>query len=147
MNKLNLSASRAVLLRRICIIAAAAFMLFAGIFLLHERISIRAAVPDRSDWNLILVNRKHSIPSGYSVQLTRLSNGEQVDSRIYPALQSMFDDMRAHEVYPVVAAGYRTSDEQQRLMDEKIQAYRAEGASQSSAKKTGKGMGRCAWHQ
>lgn len=42
-------------------------------------------------WNLILVNRENYIPADYEVQLTELSNGKKVDSRIYPELQEMFN--------------------------------------------------------
>lgn len=45
-------------------------------------------------WNLILVNRDNYIPADYEVQLTELSNGEKVDSRIYPELQEMFNAAR-----------------------------------------------------
>ena len=40
--------------------------------------------------NLILVNDDYRIPRNYEVELTELSNGEKVDSRIYPQLQQMF---------------------------------------------------------
>ena len=46
-------------------------------------------------WNLILVNRENYIPADYEVQLTELSNGKKVDSRIYPELQEMFNAARA----------------------------------------------------
>lgn len=46
-------------------------------------------------WNLILVNRDNYIPDDYTVELTELSNGQKVDSRIYPSLQEMFDAARA----------------------------------------------------
>ena len=39
------------------------------------------------EWNLILVDRNHYIPNNYQVELTELSNGKKVDSRIYPELQ------------------------------------------------------------
>ena len=45
------------------------------------------------EWNLILVDRNHYIPNNYQVELTELSNGKKVDSRIYPELQQMFNDM------------------------------------------------------
>lgn len=38
------------------------------------------------DWKLILVNREYSVPKDYTVELTELSNGKKVDTRIYPAL-------------------------------------------------------------
>lgn len=63
-----------------------------------------------------------------------LSNGQSVDSRIYPDLQQMFDDMRAQGVYPVVASGYRTAEKQQELMDEKIDELKEQGYSNSEAK-------------
>ena len=50
------------------------------------------------DWQLILVNKNNPVPYDYEVELTTLSNGVQVDSRIYPDLQKMFDDMRDNYV-------------------------------------------------
>ena len=68
------------------------------------------------EWNLILVNRDHPIPENYDITLTLLSNGRQVDSRIYP----------------------RTHADQQQLMDEKVQAYRNEGYGQDEAESLAK---------
>ena len=85
-------------------------------------------------WNLILVNKYYKIPSGYYPELTELSNGQKVDSRIYPQLQKMFDDARAAGLELFVREGYRTTQEQQKIMDEKIEEYRAEGYSHSEAK-------------
>ena len=89
---------------------------------------------DKTAWNLILVNKWNYIPDDYEVELTQLSNGQTVDTRIYPALQKMFDDARADGIYPVVVSGYRTGERQQSLMDEKIDAYEAEGYSSAEAK-------------
>lgn len=61
-------------------------------------------------WSLLLVNRTNPLPDDYQVEITQLSNGQSVDKRIYPALQSMFDDARADGVYPIVASGYRTAE-------------------------------------
>jgi D-alanyl-D-alanine carboxypeptidase len=79
--------------------------------------------PD-AEWELMLVNRWNAVSENYSVdELVTLSNGYQVDARIYPDLQEMFDEMRAEGVYPVVASGYRTYQRQVEIMDEKIQGY------------------------
>ena len=86
-------------------------------------------------WNLILVNRDNCIPADYEVQLTELSNGEKVDSRIYPELQEMFNAAREQGYGLFVREGYRTQEEQQQLMDEKIEAYENEGKSKPEAKK------------
>ena len=89
-------------------------------------------------WNLILVNWEYKIPKDWNVELTELSNGQSVDSRIYPDLQQMFDDMRAQGVYPVIASGYRTAKKQQALMDEKVDSFLAQGYSKSEAKSEAK---------
>lgn len=86
-------------------------------------------------WNLILVNRDSYIPDDYQVELTELSNGEKVDSRIYPELQEMFNDARAQGYGLFVREGYRKQEEQQQLLDEKIEAYENEGKSKPEAKK------------
>lgn len=51
-------------------------------------------IPVAEEWNLIVVNRWNKIPEDFSISLTELSNGQKVDSRIYPYLQEMFDGMR-----------------------------------------------------
>lgn len=86
-------------------------------------------------WNLILVNRDNYIPDDYKLELTELSNGRKVDSRIYPELQEMFDDARAQGYGLFVREGYRTQEEQQQILDEKIEAYENEGNSKSKARK------------
>ena len=88
-----------------------------------------------NDWNLILVNRDSYIPDDYQVEFTELSNGKKVDSKIYPELQEMFNDARAQGYGLFVREGYRTQEEQQQLLDEKIEAYENEGKSKSEAKK------------
>ena len=85
-------------------------------------------------WMLLLVNSSNAIPDGYApTELTELSNGQSVDKRIYPSLQSMFDDARAQGVYPVVSSGYRTAKQQQSEMDDKIQEYIDDGKSEDEA--------------
>ena len=90
------------------------------------------------DWNLILVNSSNYIPDDYEVELTELSNGEKVDSRIYPELQGMFNAARAEGYGLFVAAGYRTQEKQQQLLDDKIVAYEKEGYSKSEAERLAK---------
>lgn len=86
-------------------------------------------------WNLMLVNRDSYIPDDYEVELTELSNGRKVDSRIYPELQEMFDNARAMGLELFVREGYRTEEEQQQLLDEKTEEYKNEGYSRSEAQK------------
>ena len=90
------------------------------------------------EWNLIVVNRWNELPEDYDVELTELSNGQMVDSRIYPYLQEMFDAARTEDVYPVVREGYRTAEEQQEILDDKIQSYINQEYSQVKAERTAK---------
>lgn len=83
---------------------------------------------------LTLVNADHAVPRGWNVELTTLSNGEQVASMIYPDLQEMFDDMRAQGIYPFVRAGYRSREMQEQVLEDRIASYRSEGYSKSRAR-------------
>lgn len=69
------------------------------------------------------------------MELTLLSNGKKVDSRIYPELQQMFDDARAAGLSLFVREGYRTEEEQRQIMDDKLAGYEAQGYSEENAKK------------
>lgn len=86
-------------------------------------------------WSLILVNSKNYVPNHYEFELTTLSNGKRVDSRIYPELQAMFDAARADGLQLFVREGYRTHDEQEKLLADKIQSYCNEGYSRLEAKR------------
>ena len=79
---------------------------------------------DTNGWNLILVNEDYHVPQNYAVKLTKLDNGERVDARIYPALQDMFDAAEEEGIYMIVREGYRTQEDQQKLMDEKVEEYK-----------------------
>lgn len=92
----------------------------------------------KSSLQVIVVNRWNEIPEDYSVTLTELENGQKVDSRIYPYLQEMFDAMRADGIYPIVREGYRTAEEQQAILDERIQRYMDEGYTRARAERTAK---------
>ncbi len=93
-----------------------------------------SAQQQEPEWNLILVNRDNEIPADFEIPaMTLLSNGEQVDSRMYPDLQEMFDTARAQGYGLFVASGYRTQEKQQQLLDDKIAAYEYEGHSREEA--------------
>ena len=96
------------------------------------------SIPVSEEWNLIVVNRWNEIPEDFFISLTELSNGQSVDSRIYPYLQEMFDVAREDNIYPIVREGYRTTEEQGEIFNEKVQAYINEGYSKARAEKTAK---------
>ncbi len=96
---------------------------------------IRPAEDSGQDWRLILVNKAHPIPEDWEISFTELSNGNRVDSRIYPDLQQMFDDARAAGLGLFVREGYRTWEEQQQLMDDKVAAFIQEGYERPEAER------------
>ena len=104
----------------------------------YSRLSFTHEISVSEEWNLIIVNRWNELPEDYSVELTELSNGQKVDSRIYPYLQEMFDAAREEGVYPVVREGYRTAEEQQEILEDRIQTYINQGYSRSRAERTAK---------
>lgn len=101
-------------------------------FILHKN---KQYADTTGDWKLILVDRNHYIPKDYQMNLTRLSNGKQVDSRIYPSLQKMFNDARARGLALFVREGYRTYQDQKQIMNEKIRYYEEQGNFKHQATK------------
>lgn len=103
-----------------------------------EKTSSSTAEYDEIEWNLILINEWNRIPNNYEVSLSKLSNGESVDTRILSSLQDMFDTAREDGIYPVVASGYRTEKVQKQIMEDKIASYKESGFSSSQAKSMAK---------
>lgn len=100
--------------------------------------SIAHRISSSKEWNLVVVNQWNELPEDYSVELIELSNGQKVDSRIYPYLQEMFDAARADGIYPIVREGYRTAKDQQKILEDRIQTYINQGYSKSRAERTAK---------
>ena len=87
------------------------------------------------DWRLLLVNRDHPMEEEFDGELTDLRYGQRVDSRIYPDLQEMFDEMRLSGLEPRVVQGYRTREEQEERFENKIKEYMGYGKSREEARK------------
>ena len=83
---------------------------------------------------LVLVNDSHPLSVLTPPELVTLSNGKSVDARMYPALQAMFDAMRAKGLSPFVREGFRTNEMQQDILDTRIQKYVNQGYSKEKAR-------------
>mgnify|MGYP004517112277 FL=1 len=127
-----------VKLLKVIVVVYLLLILYQLIGNVYSRLSNTHEIQVPEEWNLIVVNRWNELPEDYDVELTELSNGQMVDSRIYPYLQEMFDAARTEDVYPVVREGYRTAEEQQEILDDKIQSYINQGYSQAKAERTAK---------
>jgi len=88
---------------------------------------------ENEDWALLLVNYDHPLPSNYSFEILTLSNNEEVDERIYPSLQSMFDDARNEGINLFVRSGYRDREEQEIIFQNTFNGYLNEGMSEEEA--------------
>ena len=80
----------------------------------------------------------------YKTRPVKTGSPEKVDQEIRDRItismrmgefEEFFDDMRMEGVYPVVGEGYRSEQQQQEMMQEKIDAYLAEGYSERKARK------------
>jgi len=91
--------------------------------------------PENVDPLIMLVNRYNPLPDDYTVETVLLSNGKQVSELIYDDLQQMFDDARTQGFAPYVSEGLRTGEEQEKMMQEYIDAYIAEGYTEKEAKR------------
>ncbi len=97
---------------------------------LEERLAESAA----AEWSLILINGSNPLPEGFAVpELSTLDNGYQIDSRVYPALQSMLEGARAAGYHPMVCSAYRTDDKQTTLHRQKVNYYLSRGYSRDRA--------------
>jgi D-alanyl-D-alanine carboxypeptidase len=86
-----------------------------------------------ADWSLVLVNQWEPLEGELAIDFAELSNGELVDIRIFAELQDMLDDARDEGMNAEVVSGYRSDEEQQRIMDDKIAQYQSEGYSDEQA--------------
>ena len=91
-------------------------------------------VAQEEDWKLMLVNPWNTVPEGYQPELKALSNGLQVDERIYDALTEMLADCRAAGLNPIVCSAYRTEETQTRLFETKISRVLASGVPEDQAR-------------
>ena len=94
-----------------------------------------AAQPASEDWMLRLANKTHPVGEYAPPALVTLKNGTKVDARMYPALQKMYDDMRAQGLKPMTREAYRTYAQQQDIMQTRIRQHKNEGKSDKEAKR------------
>ena len=86
-----------------------------------------------SDWELLLVNKNHNVPEGYSVELEEIEEGHQVDKRIAESLIQMLADARKEGLSPIICSSYRTNAKQQKLYNNKVKEYKIWGCSSEEA--------------
>lgn len=88
---------------------------------------------DNSNWQTLLVNEQHPLPSNFTVQLTQIESNQWVDTRIADNLQEMLSDCRSAGLCPIICSSYRTYETQQNLFQNKIQRLMEEGYTESAS--------------
>ncbi|MBD5542871.1 MAG: M15 family metallopeptidase [Lachnospiraceae bacterium] len=81
------------------------------------------------DWQLVLINKHHSIPDDYTFTLGTIRGGMQCDERIIPELMEMLQAAKEDGVSLIVCSPYRDMNRQQVLFERKIKAYMRQGYS------------------
>ena len=88
---------------------------------------------DEDAWMLLLVNETHPLDQDYEVELSTVSSGQKVDSRILDPLNEMLSAMYQEGLRPLVCSGYRTVEKQSTLFEEYIEERLAEGWTYEAA--------------
>ena len=92
---------------------------------------------DRNNWKTVLINNEYYLDKEYKPKCVKLANGVKVSKRIYPHLQSMFDDARKQGISITVGSGYRSWEEQNELWEEEMNRLDEKGVSLHDAVKRG----------
>jgi len=118
------------------LVVLAIFLIGSNIF--FNTLITKNTLDTAQPWNLLLVNADNPINYVVEMDLATLNSGEQVDERIVPYLQDMINAAREEGIYPLVTSGYRTTDYQRKLMEEKIESYVLLGYSRKQASELAK---------
>lgn len=95
--------------------------------------AIETAQVAMNDWKLVLVNEKNPLPEGFTVEVSKLPNGKEFDSRAIGELESMINAAKADGVSIFVTSSYRSYDYQVGLFNRKINQYKAQGYNDTEA--------------
>lgn len=77
-----------------------------------------APQPAPADWRLVLVSAEHPLAESYSVELTKLSGGMEVDKRCYSDLQNLLTACKEAGFSPTIVSAYVSREAQQAIYDE-----------------------------
>lgn len=90
---------------------------------------------DKSDWRLVLINKQHPVPEGYSFELGTIKGSMKCDARILDDLFAMFQAAKKDGMNLVVCSPYRDLNRQKVLFERKITNYMGRGMNYMEAYK------------
>ncbi len=91
---------------------------------------------NKNDWNLLLVNKQHTIPDDYEFTLGTIKGSMRCDERIIEPLTQMFAAAKEDGVNLIVCSPYRDMARQEYLFDRKMKTFIRSGMSYVDAYKT-----------
>ena len=91
---------------------------------------------NKKDWNLLLVNKQHTIPEDYEFTLGTIKGSMRCDERIIEPLTQMFAAAKEDGVNLIVCSPYRDLARQEYLFDRKMKGFIRSGMSYVDAYKT-----------
>lgn len=95
-----------------------------------------SATFNKDDWNLLLINKQHTIPDDYEFTLGVIKGSMRCDERIIEPLTQMFAAAKEDGVNLVVCSPYRDLARQEYLFDRKMKGFIKSGMSYMDAYKT-----------
>ena len=90
----------------------------------------------RDDWRLVLINKQHSVPDDYVVNLGKINTLKGImycDERIIDDLLDMLQDAKEDGITLGICSPYRTEEYQKMLFEKKINAYMKKGLTYMEA--------------
>lgn len=89
---------------------------------------------DTDQWKLVLVNKWNEMDEGYEPDLTELTDGHRIDSRIAEPLMDMLRKAKeaGHTIY--ILSAYRSMEKQTSLYEAEVAEWRSLGYSPTGAK-------------
>lgn len=88
---------------------------------------------DEESWSLILVHASNPLPDGFSVETADVGDGHSVDKRIADSLNAILEVCKRAGYHPFIRSSFRTRDEQQQILNERVTLYREAGYSEEEA--------------
>lgn len=102
----------------------------------EEELTVKGTtVFDKTDWNLLLINKQHPIPEDYAFELGTIKGSMQCDRRIIEDLLAMLQGAKGDGVNLAICSPYRDLNRQESLFNRKIKAYMKNGMSYMEAYK------------
>lgn len=90
-------------------------------------------IKQEDEWNLVLVNKWNEMEPGYKPELTEISSGHKVDSRIVDSLREMIAGAKKAGYAIYILSSYRDMNKQISLYNAEVSKWLYQGMDQEEA--------------